>query len=171
MTKERQRLVEDNIQLEHFVANRYRNLPLEFEDVRSSSNLGLVKAAVRSDDRRGTAFATFAVAVMVNEIQMYARRQKKHSAVTASMDAPLVPGEDISLMDIITDEEEPYGEVELKEDISRKLGALDEVERKIFQAKLNMPGITQKELAEVAGISQSWVSRKLRDIRRKVMAG
>lgn len=45
------------------------------------------------------------------------------------------------------------------------------MERKIFQVKLNMPGITQKELAEVAGISQSWVSRKLRDIRRKVMAG
>lgn len=169
MTKERQRLVEDNMQLAHFVANRYRSIPLEFDDIRSSAYLGLVKAADNFDDGKGTAFASFAVTVITNEILMYARRQKKHSRVTASLDAPLIPDEDISLMDVIPGTEDPYDMVELERDISRQTDCLNDTERKLLLIKLGRPDITQNELSEIIGITQSMISRKMKTIKRKIV--
>lgn len=169
MTKERQELVKDNIQLAHFVANRYRSMSLEFDDIRSSAYLGLVKAASNFDDGKGTTFATFAVTVITNEILMYARRQKKHNRVTASLDAPLISDEDISLMDVIPSTKDPYGVVELERDISRQIDCLNDTERKLLLVKLGRPDITQNELSEIIGITQSMVSRKMKTIRRKLV--
>lgn len=80
MTEERQKLVTDNLGFAHMIANRYRSMNLEFDDIVSVAYVGLVRAANAFDPDRGFKFTTFAAKVITNEILYYARRQKKTSA-------------------------------------------------------------------------------------------
>lgn len=93
MTNEQQKLVEENINLAYFVAHRFKNTSLEFDDVKAIACLGLVKAAIAFQPDRGLVFNTLAVKVMTNEILMQLRRERKHSSVTASLDMETVKKE------------------------------------------------------------------------------
>ena len=77
MTNEQQKLVEDNINLAYFVAHRFKNTNLEFDDVKATACLGLVKAAIAFQPDRGLVFNTLAVKVITNEILIQLRREKK----------------------------------------------------------------------------------------------
>ena len=76
MTNEQQKLVEENINLAYFVAHRFKNTNLEFDDVKAIACLGLVKAAIAFQPDRGLVFNTLAVKVITNEILMQLRREK-----------------------------------------------------------------------------------------------
>ncbi len=171
MTKERERLVTDNMQLAHYIANCYRSMPVEFEDIRSAAYLGLVKAAGTFDAGKGIKFSTFAVRVIVNEILMQYRKQKRCRFVTISLEAPVLPEEDISLMDMIPDKRNPYEMVETMADIQAGIKSLSERERQVLRIKAADPDTSQTEIGEMMGVSQSAASRYLKRVREKVLAG
>lgn len=80
MTKDE--LIEQNMNLAYMLANRYYKMhrgKIEFEEIRSASLLGLVKAADNFDETRGLAFSTFAFTCIKNEILIYLRSNKKHN--------------------------------------------------------------------------------------------
>lgn len=169
MTKERQELVEKNMPLAHFVANRYRSVSVDFDDIRQTAYLGLVKAVIHFDSDKGIRFSSFAVTVITNEIRIFLRNQRKHEFVTASLDAELMTGEDCTLNDIIPDTHNDYERVDTVYDLQKNIQLLSETELKVLQLKISNPEATQMDLEEILGLSQSYISRILKQVRKKVL--
>lgn len=169
MTEYRQKLVEDNIGLAHFVANRYRNLPFEFDEIVSSAYLGLVKAAGKYDAGRGSKFSTYAGKVIANEILLYARGQKKHLAIKASLDGYVGAECDMELGEVVPDPKDPFHLAEITADMQDGLKTLTKKEGQVLAVLSISPGITQMEAAERLGTSQSVISKHMKAIRGKLL--
>lgn len=169
MTEDREKLVIDNMPLALFVAKRYRDISLEYDDVVQCAYMGLVKAANTYDFNREIKFATYSVTIMTNEILMQYRRESKHRAVIVSLDAPTVSGEDVVLMDIIPDHRNQYKAVETVFDATNRIRDLDDKEKEILLIKIENPGINQAEIGNIVGVSQSIISRYLKNIRQKCL--
>lgn len=168
MTNEQQKLVEENINLAYFVAHRFKNTNLEFDDVKAIACLGLVKAAIAFQPDRGLVFNTLAVKVITNEILMHLRRERKHSSVTASLDMETVPGEEITLADIIPDTKNDYETFLFWMNVEQNQKLLSEKEKYILQLKMVDPDIRQSDIAAKCGCAQPHVSRVLRRIKDKL---
>lgn len=168
----REKLVTDNMNLVHFLAKKFLNTGMEYDDIVSAGYVGLVKAAEQFDEGRGFAFSTFAGRCITNEMLLEARRIRKWKRLkTISIEERVYgndDGDELKLADMLPCEETGYRSVE-DADWRRGLeqtGRLSEKERKALL--LWMAGWRQIDITKVTRHSQSYVSRMIRNSARKL---
>ncbi len=161
-------LVEHNLRLVVFLAKKFENSGPEMEDLVSVGTIGLIKAINSFKPDKQIKLATYASRCIENEILMYLRKLSKRKQ-EVSLDEPLnVDGEgnELLLADILgTDSDAVYNHIEnqverqlLEEGLSR----LSKREQQIIEMRFGLDGNderTQKEVADMLGISQSYISR------------
>ena len=158
-----------------YIAKRFENTGAGLEDLVSIGTIGLIKAINTFQSDKNIKLATYASRCIENEILMYIR---KHSGARAevSIDEPLNTdwdGNELLLSDILGSEENSISfEIEQFEErmaVRRAVAALDDREREIIELRYGMGGkkeLTQKEVADRLGISQSYISR----LEKKIIA-
>ena len=169
-------LIEHNLRLVVYIAKKFDNTGVGVEDLISIGTIGLIKAINTFKCDKNIKLATYASRCIENEILMYLRRNNK-TRLEVSIDEPLNvdwDGNELLLSDILGTEEDVIyrgieSEVEhklLKEAISK----LTEREKTIINLRFGLDAsigreMTQKEVAELLGISQSYISR----LEKKIM--
>ena len=161
-------LVERNLRLVVYVARKFENTGICIEDLISIGSIGLIKAINSFDPTKNIKLATYASRCIENEILMFLR--KNHNIKTeVSIDEPLNTdwdGNELLLSDVLgTDSDEVYRKLE--DDVDRQLlrsaiNKLSSRERSIMELRFglgNKSEKTQKEVADMLGISQSYISR------------
>lgn len=162
-------LIERNLRLVVYIARKFENTGVGIEDLVSIGSIGLIKAVNTFDPGKKIKLATYASRCIENEILMHLRRNNK-TKVEVSFDEPLNvdwDGNELRLSDVLgTENDIIYKEIE--EEVDKKLlrtaiTKLNAREKRIMEARfgLNNNGIekTQKEVADLLGISQSYISR------------
>ena len=163
-------LIEHNLRLVVYIAKKFENTGVGVEDLISIGTIGLIKAINTFNRNKNIKLATYASRCIENEILMYLRRNSK-IRMEVSIDEPLNvdwDGNELLLSDILgTDADIIYRDLE--NEVERKLlrKALEKLsgrEKKIIELRfgLNQPAgreMTQKEVADLMGISQSYISR------------
>ena len=163
-------LIEHNLRLVVYIAKKFDNTGVGVEDLISIGTIGLIKAINTFNSGKNIKLATYASRCIENEILMYLRRNSK-LRMEVSIDEPLNvdwDGNELLLSDILgTDEDIIYRDLE--NEVERKLlrkalGKLSRRERMIIELRfgLHHPSgqeMTQKEVADLLGISQSYISR------------
>ncbi len=164
----RQKLIEHNLRLVVYIARRFENTGVNIEDLISIGTIGLIKAIGTFDPAKRIKLATYASRCIENEILMFLRKRSSHRA-EISIDEPLNTdwdGNELLLSDVLgTDGEEVSRPLE--DDVEKQLlmeavDRLDERERSIILMRFGLGGhreLTQKEVADRLGISQSYISR------------
>ena len=164
----RDKLVEHNLRLVVFLAKKFESTNLDMEDLISVGTIGLIKAINSFKAEKQIKLATYASRCIENEILMYLRKLSKVKQ-EVSLDEPLnVDGEgnELLLADVLgTDADAIYNDVESQ--VERKLLAdglarLPTREKQIIEMRFGLDGgeeRTQKEVADLLGISQSYISR------------
>lgn len=164
----RQELIEHNLRLVVYIARRFENTGVGIEDLISIGTIGLIKAINTYKSDRNIKLATYASRCIENEILMYLRKTSNQKA-EVSFDEPLGSdwdGNELLLSDVLgTDEDLVMREIE--DDVDRSLlrsaiSTLSEREREIVTLRFGLNGreeLTQKEVADLLGISQSYISR------------
>ena len=173
----RQSLIEHNLRLVVYIARKFENTGVNIEDLISIGAIGLIKAVNTFDTSKKIKLATYASLCIENEILMYLRRNNKTRS-EISFDEPLNidwDGNELLLSDILgTDSDITYKSIE--EELEKKLlfaamRKLSARERIIMETRFGLGGKeekTQKEVAEMLGISQSYISRLEKRIIRKL---
>ena len=164
----RQLLIEHNLRLVVYIAKRFENTGVGIEDLVSIGTIGLIKAINTFKSDKNIKLATYASRCIENEILMYIRKNSGQRC-EVSIDEPLNvdwDGNELLLSDILgSDDDGITFEIERLEEraaIRRAVAALDEREREIIELRYGMrgePELTQKEVADKLGISQSYISR------------
>ncbi|HKL73624.1 MAG TPA: RNA polymerase sporulation sigma factor SigK [Clostridia bacterium] len=168
-------LIERNLRLVVYIAKRFDNTGIDMEELISVGSLGLIKAVKSYNSEKKIKLATYASRCIENEILMYLRKMVKTRS-EVSLEEPLNvdwEGNQLVLSDILgTDGDMIYKEMEsnVENDILRDLyQKLDERDRKIMGMRYGLYGIeekTQKEIADMMNISQSYISR----LEKKILA-
>ncbi|MBR4872712.1 MAG: RNA polymerase sporulation sigma factor SigK [Clostridia bacterium] len=168
-------LIEHNLRLVVYIAKRFENTGTGIEDLISIGTLGLIKAISTFRSDKNIKLATYASRCIENEILMYIR---KFSSLRneISIDEPLNTdwdGNELLLSDILGDDEDnvvyEIEQREEKEAIRRAVASLVPREREIIELRYGLGGhdeMTQKEVADRLGISQSYISR----LEKKIIA-
>ena len=166
--KIRDMLVEHNLRLVVYIAKRFQNTGMDMDDLRSVGTIGLIKAVGSFSPDKNVKLATFASRCIENEILMYLRRSAKIKN-EISFDEPLnvdAEGNELALSDVMgTDSDMVYKRIEngVENDLLKEaLGKLNKRERAIMELRYGLNGEeekTQKEVADMMGISQSYISR------------
>lgn len=162
-------LVERNLRLVAHIVKKYSNTGREIDDLISIGTIGLIKAIITFDELKGTRLATYAARCIENEILMTIRAAKKIK-IEVSLHDPIgidKEGNEISLIDILgSDNDIILDEVELKMQIKKLYQKMEKVlkkrEKTVIELRYGLSnGIvkTQREIAEMLGISRSYVSR------------
>ena len=161
-------LIEHNLRLVVYIARKFDNTGVDVEDLISIGTVGLIKAVNSFDTDKNIKLATYASRCIENEILMYLRRIVRLRA-EVSLDEPLnVDGEgnELVLAVILGTERDTVGkELETQAEhklLSEALDRLPSRERVIMQMRFGLGGSsekTQKEVADILGISQSYISR------------
>lgn len=166
--RDRDLLIEHNLRLVVYIAKKFESAGSNVEDLISIGTIGLIKAVNTFKVEKNIKLATYASRCIENEILMYLRRSNKIKG-EVSLDEPLNvdwDGNELLLSDILgTENDEVYGHIE--EEVNRKLlgYAMDKLscrEREIVEMRFGLVGgkeMTQKEVADCMGISQSYISR------------
>ena len=164
----KQTLIEHNLRLVVYIARRFENSGTNLEDLISIGTIGLIKAISTYRLEKNIKLATYAARCIENEILMHIRKISSQKA-EISLDEPInmdYEGNELLLSDIIgTDENIVTGRLEDDVDIQLLRQALKELpdrEREIVQMRYGLGGrkeLTQKEVAQKMGISQSYISR------------
>ena len=162
------RLIEHNLRLVVYISRKFENTGVDADDLISIGTIGLIKAINSFRTDKNIKLATYASRCIENEILMYLRRTVKLKS-EVSFDEPLntdFEGNELLLSDILgTDSETVYGGVEEnveKELLKEALKKLPERERRIMYMRFGLGGkeeMTQKDVADELGISQSYISR------------
>ncbi|MGN0796968.1 MAG: RNA polymerase sporulation sigma factor SigE [Christensenellales bacterium] len=170
----RKKLIEHNLRLVIYIAKKFDNTGIDIEDLISVGTIGLIKAVNSFKMDKQIKLATYASRCIENEILMYLRKTVK-SRGDVSLDEPLNvdwDGNTLLLSDVLgTDSDVVSQNVdqEADRDILRKsLDVLTPRERQIIKMRFGILGTqkkTQKEIADMMGISQSYISR----LEKKVM--
>lgn len=164
----REKLILHNLRLVSHIVRKYYSAAKNQEDLVSIGSIGLVKAVDTFHPENGTRFATYAARCIQNEILMHFRSQKKLSAEISVHETIDVDrdGNPLTYMDVIASEDNLEEQVDLDvriEQLHRLVKALlSEKERRIILLRYGLAGEkphTQKEVAELLGISRSYVSR------------
>ena len=175
----RQVLIEHNLRLVVYIAKRFENTGAGLEDLVSIGTIGLIKAINTFQADKNIKLATYASRCIENEILMYIR---KHSGSRAevSIDEPLNidwDGNELLLSDILgSDDNGVSFEIEQFEErmaVRRAVANLEDREREIIELRYGMSGkkeMTQKEVADRLGISQSYISRLEKKIITRLKA-
>ena len=172
-------LIEHNLRLVVYIAKKFDNTGVGVEDLISIGTIGLIKSINTFKPDKNIKLATYASRCIENEILMYLRRNNK-TKLEVSIDEPLNvdwDGNELLLSDILgTDEDVIYRDIE--NEVERKLlmGAiskLSEREKKIINLRFGLgtkdgQEMTQKEVASLLGISQSYISRLEKKIMRQL---
>lgn len=161
-------LIERNLRLVVYIAKKFENTGIGVEDLVSIGTIGLIKAINTFNPSKNIKLATYASRCIENEILMYLRRSSKCKS-EVSIDEPLNTdwdGNELLLSDILgTDNDIVYRKIEDdvdKELLNMAIGKLTEREKKITELRFGLTGgseRTQKEVANMMGISQSYISR------------
>ncbi len=161
-------LIEHNLRLVVYIAKRFENTGINIEDLISIGTIGLIKAINTYDPAKKIKLATYASRCIENEILMYLRKTGSQKA-EISFDEPLNTdwdGNELLLSDVLgTDADMVMRPIE--DDVDRELladalGKLNDRERGIITMRFGLAGTkerTQKEVADLMGISQSYISR------------
>ena len=161
-------LIEHNLRLVVYIAKRFENTGINLEDLISIGTIGLIKAVNTFNSGKNIKLATYASRCIENEILMYLRKVSSQRS-ELSFDEPLNPdwdGNELLLSDIVgTDEDEVSRPIE--DDVDKKLlmesiATLSDREQEIILMRFGLPTgkeYTQKEVADILGISQSYISR------------
>jgi len=174
---ERERLVEHNLRLVVYIARRFENTGINIEDLISIGTIGLIKAINTFRNDKNIKLATYASRCIENEILMYIRKISGRR-IEISIDEPLNvdwDGNELLLSDVLGNEEDSVSyELEQQEErilIRKAVAALEPREREIIELRFGLGGkkeLTQKEVAEKLGISQSYISRLEKKIIEKL---
>ena len=161
-------LIERNLRLVVYIARKFENTGINIEDLVSIGTIGLIKAVNTFDTEKKIKLATYASRCIENEILMFLRRNNK-VRVEVSFDEPLNvdwDGNELLLSDVLgTESDTIYRDIEEQVDRTLLYGALDKLtdrERRIMELRFGLAGekeMTQKDVADLLGISQSYISR------------
>lgn len=172
-------LVEHNLRLVVYIAKKFDNTGIGVEDLISIGTIGLIKAINTFNPEKNIKLATYASRCIENEILMYLRRNSK-TKMEVSIDEPLNvdwDGNELLLSDILgTDEDIIYRNLEDEVDrklLNKALSKLSDRERMIVQLRFGLNTEdgnerTQKEVADLLGISQSYISRLEKKIIKRL---
>lgn len=164
-----EKLIEHNLRLVVFLAKKYENTKIDLEDLVSIGTIGLIKGVNTFKVDRNIKLATYASRCIDNEILMYLRKNNKKKA-EVSFDEPLntdLDGNELLLSDVLgTENDEIYKIIEEEIDKNLLFMALDKLsdrEKQIMELRFGLTTRgnekTQKEVANILGISQSYISR------------
>ncbi|VEF48484.1 RNA polymerase, sigma 28 subunit, SigE [Bacillus freudenreichii] len=161
-------LIERNLRLVVYIARKFENTGINIEDLISIGTIGLIKAVNTFNPEKKIKLATYASRCIENEILMYLRRNNKIRS-EVSFDEPLNidwDGNELLLSDVLgTDNDIITRDIEAHVDKKLLLTALQKLsqrEKQIMELRFGLAGEeekTQKDVAEILGISQSYISR------------
>ena len=164
----RQTLIEHNLRLVVYIARKFENTGVGIEDLISIGTIGLIKAVNTFDPAKRIKLATYASRCIENEILMFLRRTSRQK-LEVSLDEPLNvdwDGNELLLSDILgTDGDLVYRSIEDEVDrelLALAMGKLTPREKQIMELRFGLSGkreYTQKQVADMLGISQSYISR------------
>ena len=173
----KQRLIEHNLRLVVFISRRFENTGVNLEDLISIGTIGLIKAVSTYRREKNIKLATYASRCIENEILMHIRKISSQKA-EVSLDEPInmdYDGNELLLSDILgTDEDMILRPLEDDVDLRVLRQAVSELpdrEREIVEMRFGLQGrqeLTQKEVAQHMGISQSYISRLEKRIMLKL---
>ena len=162
-------LVEHNLRLVAHIMKKYYTQTDDVDDLISIGTIGLIKGVNTYKPDKGVRLATYASRCIENEILMHFRSRKKSAGDVSLSDALDVDGDGngLSIMDVVAQEDdmaERIGNAELCQELLRIIEtALTKREAKIIRLRYGLDGaapMTQKETAQLCGISRSYVSRR-----------
>lgn len=172
-------LIEHNLRLVVYIAKKFDNTGVGVEDLISIGTIGLIKAINTFNSGKNIKLATYASRCIENEILMYLRRNNK-TRMEVSIDEPLNvdwDGNELLLSDILgTDEDVIYRDIENEMErklLDKAIQKLSDRERTIVELRFGLKNpmgqeMTQKEVADLLGISQSYISRLEKKIIRRL---
>ncbi|GFI18433.1 RNA polymerase sigma-35 factor [Lachnospiraceae bacterium] len=172
-------LIEHNLRLVVYIAKKFDNTGVGVEDLISIGTIGLIKSINTFNPGKNIKLATYASRCIENEILMYLRRNNK-TKLEVSIDEPLNvdwDGNELLLSDILgTDEDVIYKDIESEVERKLLLKAIDKLterEKTIINLRFGLgtkdgKEMTQKEVAELLGISQSYISRLEKKIMKRL---
>lgn len=162
-------LIERNMRLVAHVIKKYQNTDYDTEDLLSVGTIGLIKAVNTFNQDRGPRLATYAARCVEDEILMLFRANKKYSR-EVSLYEPIgvdKDGESVTLVDVVEmDNREILDTIILSQDVKELYDAYDKClkdnEKMVIRLRYGLFGLqekTQREIAQMLGISRSYVSR------------
>jgi RNA polymerase sporulation-specific sigma factor len=161
-------LIERNLRLVAHIMKKYYAQTADQEDLISIGTIGLIKGISTFDGSKGARLATYAARCVENEILMYFRAQRKTSQ-NVSLSDFIETGSDgaaLSLMDVVSDDEDLLERVSTREDIKKLLSAVETQltpqERQVILLRYGLggnPPQRQRQVAQTIGVSRSYVSR------------
>ncbi len=175
----RSKLIEHNLRLVVYIAKKFDNTAVGVEDLISIGTIGLIKAINTFNPGKNIKLATYASRCIEKEILMYLRRTNK-TKMEVSIDEPLNvdwDGNELLLSDILgTDEDVIYKDLEMETEkglLNAAINRLNPRERKIVELRFGLNNeegdeMTQKEVADLLGISQSYISRLEKKIMKRL---
>jgi RNA polymerase sporulation-specific sigma factor len=176
-TSARSVLIERNLRLVVYIARKFENTGINIEDLISIGTIGLIKAVNTFNPEKKIKLATYASRCIENEILMYLRRNNKLKS-EISFDEPLNidwDGNELLLSDVLgTDDDVITKNLETKVDkhlLQNALSQLNAREKQIMELRFGLVGEeekTQKDVADMLGISQSYISRLEKKIIRRL---
>lgn len=168
-------LIERNLRLVVYIAKKFESTGIDIDDLISVGAVGLIKAVQSFNNEKNIKLATYASRCIENEILMYLRKVSRQK-LEVSLDEPLSydkEGNELLLGDVLISEEESLSkgmENNLEKQILKKaLNKLSIKEQQIMTLRFGLNGqeeSTQKEVADILGISQSYISR----IEKKILS-
>ena len=172
----KQQLITHNLRLVVYIAKKFDSTGINVEDLISIGTIGLIKAVNTYKPEKNIKLATYASRCIENEILMYIRKNASHKG-DVSIDEPLNcdwDGNELLLSDVLGTEENSVSEdLEKSEDektVREAVASLSDREREIIEMRYGLYGrreMTQKEVADKLGISQSYISR----LEKKIIKG
>lgn len=177
-TQVRRTLIEHNLRLVVYIAKKFDNTGVGVEDLISIGTIGLIKAINTFKTDKNIKLATYASRCIENEILMHLRRSSR-TRVEVSIDEPLNvdwDGNELLLSDILgTDDDMVYKDIEDEIDknlLEQAMDILTDRERTIIELRFGIghddEEMTQKEVADLLGISQSYISRLEKKIIKRL---
>jgi len=170
-------LIEHNLRLVVFLAKKYENTGFDIEDLVSIGSIGLIKGINTYKIDKNIKLATYASRCIANEILMFLRKNKKKK-VEISLEETLnydAEGNELHLEDILGTEDDivpkTFEKRMDKETLKKEIDILDEREKEIMTLRYGLNNTleyTQKDVAEMLGISQSYISRIEKKIVKKL---
>ncbi len=170
-------LIVHNLRLVVYIAKKFENTGISIDDLTSIGTMGLIKAVKSFAPSKNIKFATYASRCVENEILMYLRKRSNRN-IDISMDEALstdTDGNELNLIDVLyTDDDEASKNIEEeceRDIVWQSLDCLNKREKEIMIMRFGLDGCiekTQKEVADIIGISQSYISRLEKRILKKL---
>lgn len=163
----RDTIIRHNLRLVAHIVKKYCALPGDAEDLISIGTIGLIKAVSSFDSTKQVRFSTYASRCIENEIRMHLRRERK-APLTLSMQEPIQTSKDgshLTVLDVVPDDFLLDEDCECREESSRLRALVQQLtgrERQVILLRYGLSGqppLTQQQVAQLLGISRSYVSR------------